>query len=337
MSYIDRIKTENIKSTLRERIIPYVKRLESLPYIEGILLMSGLANKPHRNFMDCFSDIDVTVFIEGSKSTFDKKCFLPDFEFHIPINSRMVEVNIQQLFIADESLKSNEWDEARKEAFAYTAELVFDRNGEVAKLIQEKIVYDEEYRKNRLSIILSQYLWLISINPLRLIERGFLLNAMYLLNEGIELLIEGLYLVNKRYRPHPKWRIEVMKDLAWLPKDFEVLFEKTFITTCISQESMMNRRSALIDLFEQLDKKVSEEELFGNHTYYEYACLRGYKDRQTKEFYNVSIMEGIKSDDRQLFEGLINEYLINNLSGLKNIKREQLEKPYLELLKKYGV
>lgn len=338
--YIERIKTVNIKNEIRNRIMPYVYKLTSLSFIEGVVLLGGISNTPSRNFMDKFSDVDMSIFIEGSRKNFVFWNELPDFEFHIPFGSRMLEVNVHQQFVDDEY--ANVWNEDKKEAYAYTCEIIYDKYGKVFDLISEKTKFDEEYRKKRLSIILSQYLWLVNINPLRQIERGYKFNAMDLLNTGVDLFIEGLYLYNRRYRPHPKWRMEVVRDLEWVPENFETLITNSFLIECMTSKAIKKRRDALSNLFAQLEKKILKENIFNSYSAYEFACRYAYEDRQISindklqrifksnqiDKFNLSFNECI------LLHGLLNEYMISSYDTLLQIDSSGLPTEYTNLLEK---
>lgn len=335
--YIDRIKTENIKENIRNRVLPYIERLKKLEFVEGIVLLGGLSNTKSRNFMDKFSDVDMAIFISGSRSGFNSFNMLPDFEFHIPFNNTLLEVNVHQQFIEDE--KNLSWDEGKKEAYSYTSEIFFDRKGYVKLLISEKVKFDDTYRCSRLSIILSQYYWLVNINPLRQVERGYLLNSMDLLNTGLDLLIEGVYLYNRRYRPHPKWRIEVAKDLSWIPSDFEKSLYKSYITSSIDSNEILRRREVLNKMFSELEYQVLKDKLFGGLSPYEYACLYGYSDRQisTKSYANrnfIKIISHLSSEENKIFNGLVNEYFLHSMEDIYSLDIENLQKEYKVLIHK---
>lgn len=335
--YINRIKTENLKSSIRQRIVPYMNRLKELDFVEGIVLLGGLANTDSRNFMDKFSDVDMAIFIQGHKFEFTKFELLPDFEFHVPFEGRLLEINVHQQFCEDE--KAVDWDEGKKEAYTYTSEIIFDRNGEVKQLIDTHTGFNEEYRCSRLSIILSQYYWLVNINPLRQIERGYLFNAMDLLNTGLDLLIEGIYLYNRRYRPHPKWRIEIAKDLPWLPTEFEFHLHESFIINKFDEDNVLRRRAHLDSMFSELEKQVLHDNIFNNLTPYEYACLYGYVDRQIAMGSYASrnfdaVLKALNDEELTLFNGLVNEYRMRTYDDLLSIGESDIPLEYKKLITK---
>lgn len=337
--YIDRIKTKNKKAVIRKRIMPYIQRLKGQDYVEGVVLLGGLSNTPNRNFMDKFSDVDMAIFIKGSRSQFNGIDKLPDFEFHIPLDHELLEVNVHQQFMEDE--KEAFWDEGKKEAYTYTSEIIYDESGRVKELIDHKVAFDEKYRSLRLSIILSQYYWLVNINPLRQVERGYILNGMDLLNTGLDLLIEGIYLYNRRYRPHPKWRIEIAKDLAWTPTDFVENLKDAFTVSAINQKEILRRREVLTSMFSKLEAKVKEDKLFGELSPYEYACLYGYEDRQIAESSYVvrhfgNLLEKLDQEEIVLLNGLANEYFLQNKKDLYLMKETDLPGEYRKLIDKIG-
>lgn len=334
--YINRIKTINLKTEIRTRVMPYIQRLSKQEYVEGMVLLGGLSNTSNRDFMDKFSDVDMSIFIDGSRTKFTSFNQLPDFEFHIPYQGEMLEINVHQQFIEDEINK--EWDESKKEAYSYTSEIVIDRHGKIADLIASKTAFNDEYRRRRLSIILSQYYWLVNINPLRQVERGYCLNGMDLLNTGIDLLLEGIYLYNRRYRPHPKWRVEIAFDLEWTPDNMKELLTESFQTEAFNKETILRRKNSLGKMFVQLEKKVTSEGLFGALSPYKFACLYAYPDRQMSERSHADILleqlpEGtFNGTEVVLFRGLVNEYFINNLQELEI--QQEMPEVYAKLIEK---
>lgn len=333
--YINRIRTQNIKPLIVNRIRPYIDRLMSLDFVEGIVLLGGLSDSDSKNFMDKFSDVDMAIFIHGHKSDFHDFEKLPDFDFHIPFESRTLKINVHQQFCEDE--KSTVWDEGKKEVYTNTSELIFDKNGEVRRIIESHISFDENYRCSRLSIILSQYYWVKNIN--RQVERGFLLNAMYMINYGIDLFIEGLYIYNRRYRPHPKWRIEIAKDLPWLPKDFEYHLQKAFLVNDIDELCIFERNNHLCILFSELENRIISDGIFNGLKPHDYACLYGYADRQIAEGNMASrnfshLLSLLDERERNLFNGLVNEHLLNTYDELIDMESDSIPIEYKDIISK---
>ncbi|MBO5142203.1 MAG: hypothetical protein J6C46_04280 [Clostridia bacterium] len=270
----DRIKTKNVKEDIKKLISPFLTKLKEKEEILAIMLLGGLSDKNVRSHLDEFSDIDISIFI---KSKDHIPPYTPNYEFYIfDENGREIEVNVHEMIVDVE--KSIDWDEGKKEAYSH-AEYYFERSSEVREMVESKIAFDEEYRRNRLALIFGQYKWYVEINPMRAIKRGFFVNAFDLLNKGIELFYEALFLLNRAYQPHSKWRFEVSCDLMWTPDNYREKMEKAIISNEISEEAILQKRKYVIELFEDLLAKISEEYGVGVD-FYHYACLNSYTDRQ---------------------------------------------------------
>lgn len=345
MNYIERISTENIKDSIRERIMPFVERLKSKSEVEGIVLLGGLSNNDYRNFMDKFSDVDISIFLSIDSNQYSEHgrlepkiqeilpAWLPNFEFHVPFAENMIEINVHQQIIEFEENKNKTWDEAKKEAYAYSAEIIYDKKGRVKRLINEKVRFNEAHRKLRLAQLLGQYQWYVRINPLRQIERGFLENAHDLLNEGVEMFMEALYLFNRRYRPHKKWRIAMSFDLPWLPKEYQEKLRASMKVEGFGQESILRRRECLIELFEELQQAVTDEGDFDT-TAYQYACKYVYDDRELKlETFADNWCSSMKQmKNMELIKGFINEYLISDINQIHDLHDIGVRSEYVSVM-----
>ena len=205
-----KLNTQNIKPRVEREIQPFLHRLKKKNYVEGIVLLGGLAR---RNFLDEYSDVDIALFY---KTNTPKKYFLP-FEFHINLNGKRYEFNIHQLIYEDGTTK--EWDEGTKEAYLQ-CKVYFERDKKISKLIRLKTKFDSEGAYKRLIWIMEQYVWRGEIHSIRTCRRGYPEGSHDLLNECIDLLIEAIYILNKRFRPHKKWRIAMLTTMDVLPNNF---------------------------------------------------------------------------------------------------------------------
>lgn len=323
----DRIKTENSRSEKRELIEPFLLKLKEKKEILAILLLGGLSNNNIRNHMDEFSDIDISIFFK-SKEALPK--YVPNFEFYIfDCLGKEIEVNVHQMVVDTE--RQIAWDEGKKEAYMH-AEYYFERNQEARKLIETKIAFDEAYRINRLALILSQYKWYVEINPIRAIKRGFLINAIELLNNGVELFFEALYLLNREYQPHLKWRFEASCDLKWIPQNYRSKMEKVLLSTEITEEAILNKRENIIILFQEVIEKIVETLDFDSD-YYRYACINSYTDRQiVNETYADNLVKRTKNflDEREkkLLYSLANRELVESDSEFLNLHIEKYSEEF---------
>jgi len=210
------MKTKNIIGEIEKIVAPFLIKLKKQDYVAGVVLLGGLGK---RRFIDEFSDIDILVFIW---KTHTLKFPLP-FEFHYNQDGRFMEFNIHQKVLENEE-RTDFWDDFKIEAYS-RGRIIYDPTGRIKKLIKKKTKFDAQKAFNRLIWIVQQYKWRGQIHSIRSCQRGYAEAAHDLLNQCSELLIEGIYLLNKRYLPHKKWSLvyldEMRKPLNQLKNDFK--------------------------------------------------------------------------------------------------------------------
>jgi hypothetical protein len=331
MSYIkDHIQTTNIVDELQAWISAFVQRMHLFGEVEGIVLLSGVAKRDARPVADIFSDIDLAVFLNEPQVPLDvvdlrgyvlanqEKLpkWLPDYEFHIPVGNGIYrEVNLHQMLYSYESRAGTIWSDAKKEAYAYTSRILYDKQGRIEQLISSKTVYDFVDRKNRLCRIAVQMPWYGWLNPERQLQRGFPVVAHYLLNEAIDLLVEGIYLINARFMPHPKWRLLVVDDLPWKPANFLANLSDILVVHGYSRMEIIQRMEKIKDLWDYIIDHALQEGIIPSD-YEHYVATHISQNRQLRvrtladEIVSVvkEILPGINSGhlrsflDMELFE-----------------------------------
>lgn len=301
-------KTKNRKPTIEKIIQPFLDRLAQKDYVEGIILLGGLGK---RNFLDKYSDIDISIFYKSNIST---KYYLP-FEFHLIKGEIRYEFNIHQLFYDKEVDKV--WDEGTKEAYL-RGKIIFDKNKRIKKLIKSKIKFDENYAFNQLIYTMEQYVWRGQIHSIRTYHRGYPEGSHDLLNEALELLIESIYILNKRYRPHRKWRMAMLTTMNLLPKDF---FENLREGIKIEEYSLkdINRRIKYLDkIYFEIMKIVKEiYPEFPNNPYEYYFRNNFQLIKSTFSQTAVKRYKNILSDEEsEQLEGLLCFNLISSVTQI---------------------
>ena len=221
------IKTKNIKSIVRKRMDKLVQQLKEKPEVEGIVYLSGLANTEYKDFIDEYSDIDIGIFLNVDREHLPN--WLPPFSFYIVITDedgidKTMEVNFHQKIYDEE--KKIQWHDYKKEFYKYACEIVFDRNGRIEKLIKEKTVFTDEYRKLLLSHLLSRIYWMVEINPLNAVKRGLIYNAEDLLNQGLNYVTDLLFVYDRKFPPAAKWKLSLLNTLEFCPNNIEERIEK---------------------------------------------------------------------------------------------------------------
>lgn len=305
------LKTENIKPKIDEDIKSFVDLLIKQPYVEGIVFLGGLGK---RNFLDSHSDVDIAIFYDLQTRS---NHYLP-FEFHATINGKKYEFNIRQLFFDKEI--SSEWDEAKKEAYS-KALVIYDKKNRIKKLIRNKILFNKKAAYYRIIFILQQYVWRGQIHSLRTLYRGYPEGSHDLLNECLELLVEGIYLLNERHRPHRKWRVAVLTTMDKLPDNFIELLRNAMQIKDFSEKDIRRRISTLDKIYRWVEAMARQKYPNFPENPYEYYFKKFYQLRPDCFAQKMSRILCRNGNDecRQELEGNLCLNLISNKRQLDKI------------------
>lgn len=328
----DRIKTNNQKEKMRKMIMPFLERVETKEDVMAVMLLGGLSNNNSKNHTDEYSDIDVSIVYDDNSNHY----YSPNYEFYLFDNERQIEVNVHEMLYSIEC--NSNWDAGKKEAYS-KAEILYEKNNKVRKLIEAKVKITEEYRKNRLALILGQYKWYVEINPIRTIKRGLYMNGIDLLNKGIDLFVEALYLYNYQYVPHSKWKLDMILDLNYIPKKYVENINNALITESIDADGIMKKRNSIINLFSELIDTITKEFEMSVDELYEYACKNSYTDRQLLEFtYSDTLIKKynkfLNDFEKVILASMINYYLVGNDREFLDLKDKILETNYKKVYNK---
>ena len=337
---IAEIRTTNIKSIIRERITEIIEQLKQRQEVEGIVYLGGLANTDYKDFIDEFSDIDIGIFLNVDRNNLPN--WLQPFSFYIPVinqknNEVIMEVNLHQQILKEE--EESEWPDTKKEAYSYASEIVFDRNGKIKELINEKTKFPKEYRKILLSHLLSRINWNVKINPLKVIERGYIFNGEELLNQGLENILDLLFVYNNKYPPHAKWKITMLKGLEYCPENIENKLKECFKIEDISEQDILRRRKNILMLVKDIEQKLANEGIFKideDYSDYEYRNWNPKKQLKKVTPYDeiTDKFQNLTSEERKILKGMLCEYFITNLDDLNNINVQRLNPIYQRVIKK---
>lgn len=310
-AYLEDIQTANLWHTLRPVLVDYLQHFVDYPEVEGVVILGGAAATRERRFLDRFSDLDASIFISldlppdardlSIREFLDHyqtllPTWLPPFEVHIPCArhpEREVEINIHQQIIELEKDPFNLWSEPRREAYAETSEILFDRSGRVGELIREKIAWDDDRARRKLLEVLGQARWSGVVNPPRQIERGFPHNGHDLLNEALDLIVHAVYLVNRKYRPHRKWRLQRAFHLPLAPANFRSRLLEAMLIPEMTAQGIRSRVELVHALLDDVTA-LAREHYDLPQDCYAASCFESFSDRQLKK--EVPADPGISPD-----------------------------------------
>ena len=146
------------------------------------------------------------------------------------------------------------------------AEIIFDPNGMVKQLFDEKLGVSSEFWIRRI-VVCSEYLkWYCcpfdegaSTMAEAWIDRGDLLSAQYCLSYSLDTMLRIVFALNKEFVPPAKWKLFYSYTLRWLPTNYKKLLEKIVTIQAFSEGDFQRRLTALRTLWRDILPKIEEE------------------------------------------------------------------------------
>lgn len=293
----------------------YLDNLKKKINVEGIVVLGGMGKK---KYFDEFSDIDVAVFVNNNEGHLSR--WLPEFEFDVFRDGTKVHFNVHQQDIYRE--QTEVWDDVKRDAY-YSGVIAFDRNSQVTELISKKLEISSDEFQERLIRHYVKIPPTCLINPKRQLKRGYKMLAQHVLNNGIDVLIDTLFVINRKFIPHNKWKLEYSFKLEYLPKDYINRMSEAMRISSFNSEDIERRAKILEDMAKDIMMNIEEELNKSEQEIYNIACHK-YLNRQLlphtfaaqmREYIAVNELPlSIKEIDR--ITGFINYFLINDIQEL---------------------
>jgi len=251
-----RLHGENRIAHFKEIAEQLKLKICSFEGISGIVFMGGLT----RDFADSYSDVDVTVFLAEKDESLRKNVEKIGSEMRLRLG---VDVDLEVHFLED--FKARKWSEIAKWDFAH-AKVVFDRNGDIRKLLKMKLTVPKSYWMKKI-VVYGEYLEWYCCSPKEndetladiWVRRGDLTSAHYCVNYAMTLLIRIIFALNKEFLPPPKWEIFYSYGLKWLPRNYEKLVDSILTVKSISKPELNRRLRAARELWHEILPKMKEE------------------------------------------------------------------------------
>jgi Domain of unknown function (DUF4037) len=295
------VQTPNLWSVVRPLLITHLETFKRYPEIEGLVVLGGASSRSGHRGIDEYSDLDASIFISlpeakewvgrpnSVRAFLDESQhllpdWLPPFESRVRCESvpaGEIGLDVHQLIVELEEDDTRSWDEPRRQAYSDTAEIIFDRSGRVSRIIERKTQWSDDEVWRTLARVIAQLSWSGRVNPSRQLARGFPDHAHDLLTEAIDGLVHVVYIANRRYRPHRKWRLRECFSLPFLPPEFE----QRVLAALLVPDLEASHVEARIQLVSGLIADVTE--LASRHwelpaDCYRSACQLSYEDRQLR-------------------------------------------------------
>ncbi|NUT48716.1 MAG: hypothetical protein HOV94_15625 [Saccharothrix sp.] len=243
----------------RAAVAPLLEALVDKPEVEAVVLLSSICGDLGGRRFDEWSDIDLAVYLDtpvppelwrpDPRETADALAsvlpdWLPDFSFWIRADYGPVEVNLHQSLMEYELDPRTAWPESRCEAYSGNPEIVHDRHGRLARLIEDQLRDGERRLRRRMAVLAARLQWDIEVLPERQLRRGRLLDAHAVLTAAVDELVELLYLAEGRYPPSRKWRMGELTALRVIDDEGRATLDEVIRCSCSAEDA--RRRSRLL-------------------------------------------------------------------------------------------
>lgn len=228
------------------------------PYLNdqmvGIVFLGAIA----RGYFDHSADVDIALIKkQTSEVSLTNKFFqVEGVEVHVWLSDYEEEL-------------VTPWDMSKRWTFSQ-GWIYYDPAGKVAQLLANKVPLKPEERKWLLMSGLALSEWYINRLTDLWVERGSLVSAHHMFDQGINYFFDMLFGLNHELVPDMKWRYYCAEKLEQLPGGFQQSLQETMTLYAFSIEELDRRKRAFMEMWEKT-KPVIEQEV--NLTYDEIVQL----------------------------------------------------------------
>jgi len=231
-------KTEEYSNIAKE----YSKKISEYYGVIGVAVGGGIG----RGHSDEFSDIDIFIFLESETyKKWKKKSPIPGGDHQYK------DYWIETEFFDYGAEKEGVWRiEDRWERKHHI--ILFDKNSKIQKLYNKKLIFGQK-EKNKIHEHLSDMVgWYIAELPKVWIKRGNIPQAHYVMNTGIDWVIEYIFLQNNYFTPWAKWKLHYVFLMDRLPQNFKKNILEAIKIKDYTEKDVLRRQKILIKILKQL-------------------------------------------------------------------------------------
>ncbi|MCB8981663.1 MAG: hypothetical protein H6657_30005 [Ardenticatenaceae bacterium] len=212
--------------------------------IVGIVLLGAIT----RGYFDRLADIDIALFKKQAAdfSIQDKFFKVDGIEVHIWLSDYESEV-------------VSTWDMPKRWTYAQ-GEIVFDPEGKTAVLLQEKVPLKEAEKRWLVMSGLTLSEWYINTLTQLWVERGNLISAHQMFDQGLKFFYDLLFGLNDELVADMKWRYFAIEQLKRLPSNFQARIKETMMLHGVTIEELDRRKAAFMSIWEEM-KPIAEAEM----------------------------------------------------------------------------
>jgi predicted nucleotidyltransferase len=231
----------------------FVNEAKKISGVGAIIFIGGLA----RGTMDHFSDMDILVLTDG-KGMHVEEAIKPLVE-RIVMEGHEIDVEIHSF----SDLAEREWDEIKRWDFS-NCRIVHDPTGKATAMISDKTRMREDDWRDRVvmaSVLLSWYSFPEGNHPslARMwLERGDPLSAHHCIDHSMQVVIDLLFTLNRRFIPPAKWKMQQLFSLPWLPNGLYEAISGAMLIKDLGEDELRRRERSLETIRARLEEMEEE-------------------------------------------------------------------------------
>ena len=208
----------------------------------GIVFLGARA----RGYFDQAADVDIALFKQPTAT--------------ITLSSQFLKVDGLEVHchLADyDSECTAPWNMAKRWTYAQ-GQIVYDPDGKVADLLAAKVPLQPEEKKWLLMSGLTLSEWYINRLSDLWVERGNLLSAHHMFDEGLNHFFNLLFAQNDQLVADVKWRYYCVERLPHLPTQFQARMQETMRLGAFTVAELERRKTAFMSMWQELLPVVEE-------------------------------------------------------------------------------
>jgi len=209
----------------------------------GIVFLGAIV----RGYFDHLADIDIAVFKkQNSEVLLNKKFYkVEDIEVQIWLSDYERELTIP-------------WDMAKRWTYSQCL-IYFDSKDKISRLLKEKVPLTPEEKKWLMMSGLTLSEWYINRLTQLWVERGNIISAHHMFDQGIIFFFDMLFGLNAGLVPDMKWRYYCAEQLEHLPSKFQERIQETMTLRAFTMEELERRKRVFMEMWREMQPIIEKE------------------------------------------------------------------------------
>ena len=211
--------------------------------VVGIVFLGAVA----RGYFDRSSDIDIALFKERTSD--------------ISLPEKFLEIDglEVQVWLSDyEDELTAPWDMPKRWTYSQ-GQIHYDPLDKVSRLLEEKVPLKPQEREWLMMSGLTLSEWYINRLTQTWVERGSLVSAHHMFDQGLIYFFDILFGLNDQLVPDMKWRYYCAEQLERLPADFGERIKDSMVLHSFSLKELERRKDAFMAMWEGMKPIVEKE------------------------------------------------------------------------------